>query len=142
MQNEVEAFFSDLQRDHLKAMGFKKVRHTFSRARPGFTERIQFQGSSWNDPERPWTFYLNYGIQFHGVPPRTSDRDLPGTHCLTRIGWLVPGAPKDFALSGDRDELKRRLASLVDQASARVAGQLQELRERYVATPTPRLSLA
>jgi len=101
MRDKVEQFFSRLDTVHLKPMGYKKQRHTFARDLDGFTERVQFQGSAWNDQEATWRFYVNFGIQFHGLPPRSPDRDLPGPHCWTRIDALVPDAPKDFELTGE-----------------------------------------
>jgi len=79
-----DAFISELHSIHLKPRGFKKTRHTFIRSRDGYTEHYQIQGSAWNDREGPWTFYLNCGISFDGLPPRSPDRDFPRTHAWMR----------------------------------------------------------
>jgi len=141
MQDKVEGFFSRLHAIYLKPSGYKKSRHTFVRERDGFTERIQFQGSSWNSRDSAWRFYVNFGIQFHGLPSRTPDRDLPGTHCWTRIDGLVDGAPKEFDVTGDDDKLARDIAFLLEQASDRVTAEISKLRGRYENAPTPRLSV-
>lgn len=140
MREDVENFFSRLQTVRFKPLGYKKQRHTFSRDGSGFTERVQFQGSAWNDRNRPWRFYVNFGIQFHGLAPRNPDRDLPGTHCWARIDHLVPGAPKEFDVIAAVDSLAAQIAALVEQASRRVVEQLDALRECYEAKRTPRLS--
>lgn len=60
----VDSFFTELQKTHLKGLGYKKERRTFSRELPEYIERIQFQGSQWNSPGEPWRFYINVGVQF------------------------------------------------------------------------------
>ena len=120
MHESVERFFSQLHGDYLKPLGYKKHRHTFVRELDGFTERVQFQGSSWNDNESPWRFYVNFGIQFHGLPPQAPDRDLPATHCWTRIDSIIVDAPKESNLTGVDDDLARNIALLLDQASKRI----------------------
>lgn len=134
-------FFSDLHRLHLKAKGYRKQRHTFTRDHPDFTERVQFQGSAWNSSGSPWRFYINFGVQFRSLPPRLPDRDLPGTHCWTRIESLVPEAPAEFELASQHDKLSVDLVRFVEMASQRVAQQIDAVRERYEKTRSPRLSL-
>src|SRR5688500_4939575 len=101
MRDLAKNFFSTLHAAHLKRMGYAKERNTFTRKLDGFTERIQFQGSAWNSGDGSWRFYMNFGVQFHGLPARSPERDLPGTHCWARIQSIVPEAPASFDLDGD-----------------------------------------
>src|SRR5438046_2062639 len=98
MRDSVTQFFSRLHREHLKARGYKKVRYTFSRDMGGYTERIQFQGISWNDANSPWRFYITFGVEFPDLPSRSPCRDFPATHCWARIERVVPGAPNQYDL--------------------------------------------
>jgi len=134
-------FFSDLHRSYLKGKGYRKQRHTFTRDHPGFTERVQFQGSAWNSSGSPWRFYINVGVQFRDLPPRLPDRDLPGTHCWARIESLVPEAPSEFELTSQQHQISADLVRLVEMASQRVAQQIDAVRERYEETRSPRLYL-
>lgn len=107
MNDVIEEFFSLFHTGHLKRRGYTKKRRTFSRKLTGFTERIQIQGSVWNAGALPWHFYVhfyvNFGVQFDRLPPRSPDRDLPETHCWTRIDSIVPEAPREFdLLEGDQ----------------------------------------
>ncbi len=139
MAELVEQFLSRLHATHLKAAGYKKKGHTFSRKRADFTERIQLQGSAWNDGRGPWRFYVNVGILFDGMPPRHPDRDFPGTHCWTRIENLVRGAPPELELSDNQEDVARRLAALIEDASTRLGREIDGLRRRYEAQGSPRL---
>jgi hypothetical protein len=141
MQAVVQQFFSRLHTSYLKAKGYKKQRHTFRRDLKGFTEHVQFQGSAWNGGDSRWRFYVNFGVQFHGLPPRDPDRDLPGTHCWTRIESIVPEAPSELTLVGEDDHLASELALHLERASDRVAQEISLLRKRYEKTSAPRLSL-
>jgi hypothetical protein len=47
------------------------VGNVLPRLMKGFTERVQFQGSAWNGGDSAWRFYVNFGVQFHGLPPRS-----------------------------------------------------------------------
>jgi hypothetical protein len=142
MQPIVREFFARLHNSHLKARGYRKQRNTFSRERAGFTERVQFQGSSWNSRgDESWLFHVNFGVQFHGLPPRSQDRDLPGTHCWARIESIIPGVPSQFHIVGDDRQLAGELASHLELASERVAKHVDLLRKRYEESGTPRLSL-
>jgi hypothetical protein len=88
MQKWVSNFFSELHRNHLKQLGFKKVRHTFSRDAGDYGERINFQGSAWNFSNEPWDFYINVGMEFKDLPAREYWTLLPHTHWSRRIGEL------------------------------------------------------
>jgi hypothetical protein len=141
MRDTVKEFFSRLHATHLRPRGYRKERHTFTRELNGFTERIQFQGSAWNSGDSSWRFFVNFGVQFHGLPPRSPDRDLPGTHCWTRIESIVPEAPAEFGLTGDDDLLAANLVVYLERASQCVENEIGVLRKRYKETRIPRLSL-
>lgn len=72
MNQSVESSLSEFHRQQLKPLGFKKVRHTFSRDKETYVERFNFQGSAWNTSEsnEPWLFYINVGIEFKDLPDR------------------------------------------------------------------------
>jgi hypothetical protein len=131
---------SELHRESLKPAGFRKERSTFSRDRRAYTERFNFQGSSWSS----WVetlFYLNVGVEFAEFGP--ADRDwvyFKRTHWACRIDELVPGAPDDWRCgeATDRAALKAQLAELVTRASEQIAARLPELRAAYLAWIAPR----
>jgi len=119
------------------------VRHTFSRDMDGYTERIQFQGSSGNDSDGPWRFYINLGVEFTDLPPRTPCRDFPATHCWTRIEHIVPDAPKQYDLPDTSTaEFASELAGYLDCASRQSARQIRQIRSSYEQRPSPRLTTA
>jgi hypothetical protein len=143
MPKATEDFLSRLHREYLKPRGYKKSRHTFSRDCGAFTERFQLQGSAWNEASGPWRFYVNVGVEFHGVPPRKPARGFPGTHCWTRIENLVPGAPVEYDLPlADQDAFAAAVSGYVKAASERLASGIGGVRSAYDESPTPQLSLA
>lgn len=135
-----DKFFSELHRHHLRAKGYRKERRVFSRDHAEFTERVQFQGSSWNSSGSPWVFYVNVGVQFRDLPRRRPDRDLPHSHCWARIESIVPDAPQEFEFGSDDERLAGKLVHLLDLAHAEVSRRLSDLRERYEKTGNPWLS--
>ncbi len=100
MKRWVEDFFSEFHRHHLKPLGFKKVRHTFSRDLGDYVERFNFQGSAWNssDEKDPWLFYINVGVEFRDLPPRTPCLDFPKTHWWQRIEHIALNASDSYNL--------------------------------------------
>lgn len=141
MRDSVSQFFSRLHRDYLKPRGYKKVRHNFSREADGYTERVQFQGSAWNDSSRPWTFYINFGIEFASLAPRTPCRDFPSTHCWTRIEYLVADAPDRYDIpDADTTGFAAEIAGYVARASEQVRVQISQIRRVYEQTHSPRLT--
>jgi len=128
-----EQFLSDLHRLYLKPRGYRKVRHSFSRAMDGYAEQFEFQGSSFNDASRPWRFYINVRVEFPDVPHRPP----------VRIESVVSGAPKEFDLPAPHaDTFVSEIAGLLASASDQVASQLPEIRQAFieqrywVGTPT------
>jgi len=122
MEAFVKNFFSVLHRDHLKPRGYTKERFTFSRDAGEFVERVQFQGSQWNSAGEPWQFYINVGVQFKDLPPRSPDRDFPRTHAWSRIENIVPGIPAKYQVSPTTvAALASELNTLLAQASASVS---------------------
>src|SRR5688500_18080618 len=103
---------SELHRESLKPAGFRKEGNTFSRDHEVYTERFNFQGSSWSS----WAetlFYLNVGVEFSEFGP--AERDwvyFRRTHWAGRIDELVPGAADDWRCGAttDRAALKAQLA--------------------------------
>lgn len=95
-------FTALLHSAYLKPIGFKKVRRTFSREHERHIERYQLQGSAWNTDGMPWTFYLNCGITFIGVPRRHPDRDFPHAHASMRAGYFTDAAMPQYDVSYEK----------------------------------------
>ena len=141
MRESVKAFFTGLHREHMKPRGYTKQRHTFSRDVAGYTERVQFQGSDWNNAESPWRFYINFGVQFADIVRRTPDRDFPQTHCWTRIEHIVPDAPKQYDIpDSEVAAFTAQIAAYVAAASDTTARHIDGVREDYERTRIPRLT--
>lgn len=142
MRESAKEFFSRLHQSHLKPSGYKKVRQTFSRNLGDYSERIQFQGSAFNDASRPCRFYINFGVEFHELRPRIPCRDFPETHCWTRIQKIVPGAPSHYDLpEKDVAGFAERISSLLASASGTVAQGVQGLRQTYKKMKSSRLTI-
>lgn len=122
----VNAFLRVLHQKYLKPLGYTKTRHTFTRVFDEYTERIQIQGSAWNEAKGPWTFYVNFGIAFHDLPPRTPCRDFPGTHIWWRVQDLVPRCPAQYKFSHrNSGALAEPLAKTIARASVKVESQIR-----------------
>jgi len=131
MQDSIKLFFSELHKNHLKSRGYTKERHTFSRDMGKYTEKIQFQGCSWNDSKGPWGFYVNYGIQFHDLPPAVPV-DFSRTHCSARLDSLIGNSPKHFHIrENNSNELAQEISDCVDNLSKFIAERFDFIRESY-----------
>ena len=129
MRTDVAGFFAALHERHLKAMGFRKSRLRFQRARDGYVEHVRFQGSAWSSRAEPWTFYVNVGIELPD-PPRRS-RGWGALHAQGRIEGLLPSVPASFDLdAGSADALLELLPRLVEEATARLSEMVPLVRER------------
>ena len=138
MNEAVKDFFSSLHREHLKPRGYTKTRHTFSRDMGNYTERIQFQGSAWNDSNSPWRFYINFGVEFHDLPPRTPCRDFPATHCWTRIPAVTPSGAAEYDLPQSvPPDFAAQIAASLQHGSEHVARTLQQIRSAYESKSWP-----
>jgi hypothetical protein len=136
------AVASELYQSHLKALGFRKERSTFTRHRNGYVELFHISGSQWNAGDEPWLFYLEVGVQFDEIPPRAGARGIwRRVHALGRIGKLVPGAPESFEVnSSSVAPVSQDLAALVAVASERLPNLLERVRVRArkgLASPLP-----
>ncbi|MEP6896698.1 MAG: DUF4304 domain-containing protein [Chloroflexota bacterium] len=85
-------FLSEFHKTHLKPLGFKKVRRTFSRDMGSYWERFNFQGSDSNGING-WKFYLNVGVEFKDLPAESYWAGFPNTHWTSRIEGLVKNSP-------------------------------------------------
>ncbi|MGB4812658.1 MAG: DUF4304 domain-containing protein [Methylophilaceae bacterium] len=129
----VEPFFSDLHKAHLKSLGYKKIRHTFSRELPDYIERVQLQGSAWNSSGKSWLFYINIGIQFSDLPRSELDRDFPNTHAHGRIGSIVKSETSFFELTEkNSNEMLIIIAGLLVEASAALKNMALDQRLKYL----------
>lgn len=126
--------FAELHREHLKPLGFKKVRQTFSRDRGAYWERFNFQGSHWNAGD-DWTFYLNVGVEFKDLGPPRYCSYLVNTHWGGRVGALVPDAPNEWTgnIWMEAEPLKAQLHDFIVRASAVLAERADEFRAEYLA---------
>jgi len=142
MRESAKKFFSGLHQTYLKPKGYKKVRQTFSRAVGDYTERVQFQGSAFNDSSRPCRFYINFGVEFHDLRPRVPCRDFPETHCWTRIEAIFPGVPSQYDLPDESvADFTEHIATLLASASDSVAQRIQVIRQSYAETKSSRLTI-
>jgi len=129
----LDQFSSVLHMLHLKPRGYRKVRHTFSRQRDGYAEHFQFQGSSWNDENSDWRFYLNCGISFDGLPRRSPDVDFPRTHASTRAEHIVPAALPHYEINAiDPAHLVPDIVAVVDTCSEYFARRHEYLMDAYL----------
>jgi hypothetical protein len=103
-----------------------------------YTERIQFQGSAWNDSNLPWRFYINIGVEFHDLPPHPPRRDFPATHCWTRIEEITPDADAEYDLpQAVPPDFAAGIADLLRRASEHVARTSQQIRTAYESKSHP-----
>ena len=131
-----DAFTSELHATHLKPLGFKKTRHTFSRSHEGFTERYNIQGSAWNDHDGPWTCYVNCGISFDELPPRNPDSDFPRTHAWMRAQHFTSRALPQYDITPDNLASSAALvADVILQCSDYFRRRHTYLREHYEQQP-------
>lgn len=126
-------FMRALHEDHMKPHGYTKRRFVYSRAMEGYVERVRLKGSPWNDPERPWRFAVDFGIEFDGLS--VEDAEFPNTHAFAGLEEIVADASGDYALrhrlSGD---LASRLMDRLDpgRQAVRVA-DVRALRQELAA---------
>jgi hypothetical protein len=127
-----DAFVARLHVEHLKPLGFKKTRHTFVRAHAAYAEHYQVQGSAWNNKDGPWTCYLNCGISFNGLPPRSPDRDFPRTHAWMRAGRFAKGARSQYDVTADNMlGLVEEIAGVIRECSNYFEARHGALRHAY-----------
>ena len=122
-----------LHRKYLKPLGFGKVRRTFSREHKEYIERYQLQGSAWNTDGMPWTFYLNCGITFIGLPRREPDRDFPHAHASMRAGYFTDLASPHYDDTYERmDLIAETLAETINDVSQFFMRRCENLIECYL----------
>ena len=134
MKAWLPTLLSELQREHLKAAGFRKDGRTFSRDREAYWERFHFQGSSWNGAGVRWRFYVNAGIEFKDLPERRFWSHFAHTHWAGSVEHLVPEAPAqwEYDESTDRTAVKAHLATILIAASRVLDRRADTLRAEYV----------
>jgi hypothetical protein len=128
-----DEFTSLLHREYLKPLGFKKVRRTFSREHERHIERYQLQGSAWNTDGMRWTFYLNCGITFIGLPRRQPDPDFPHAHAYMRAGYFTDKALAQYDVSRDHMVLiAEGVRDAINEVSGFFARRCEHLRASYL----------
>lgn len=135
MQDWAKQFISRLHRDSLRPLGFRKQRHTFSRERESHTERVQIQGSSWNDPDGlRWTFYLNAGLYFPELPEPIGNRGFVHTHVYARLRQFDARCKDAFELTeANESETQQAVTSSIVTACNAFERDIVELK-RFAAT--------
>ena len=126
-------FLSEFHKTHLKSMGFKKVRRTFSRDMGLYREKFNFQGSDSNGISG-WRFYLNVGVEFKDLPPENRWSYFPNTHWAARSESLVEHSPKEwmYDLETNKELLAKRLLEVMNIASQVIVSDVKEIREDYL----------
>ena len=117
----------------LEAVWFPKEGRTVSRDCGSYWERINFQGSAWNDANSG-RFYINVGIEFKDLAPRKLWSLMPHTHWADRLERIVKEAPSQWGYDSQTDragmktQMGRHLAAVGPLLQARAA----EIREEYL----------
>lgn len=135
MKNWLDEFLSELHKEHLKKLGFKKVRRTFSRDMGGYWERFNFQGSSCNYSDvEDWRFYINLGVEFKDLTPRRNWSLFPPTHWSERIRQVVKSAPEYvvYNKTTNKEELAEKLEAYILEASRKMSEEIKGLRSYYL----------
>ena len=126
-----DTFARHLHIEHLKALGFRKLRKNFSRDRGDYIEHFQIQGSAWNDASSPWVFYLNCGITFSGLP--IPDHGHVGTHASCRANVFTRRARAQDEVTVDTmAEVARHVHLVICDVSAYFGQRHTALRESYL----------
>lgn len=135
MKKWLDEFLSEFHKNHLKELGFKKVRRTFSRDMSNYWERFNFQGSSWNSSdEENWRYYINVGIEFKDLDERKYWSYFPHTHWSGRIESVVNESSElgEYSERTDKTELAEKLEKYILEASAKMANEIKGLRAHYL----------
>lgn len=126
-----DSFARQLHIEHLKDLGFKKIRKNFSRDRGLYVEHFQIQGSAWNDASSPWVFYLNCGITFSGLPLPT--HAYMGTHASCRASLFTRRAnAQDEVTLATMTEVVDYVCQVIIDVSAYFDQRHNVLRECYL----------
>jgi len=135
MKKWLDEFLSDFHKIHLKNLGYKKKYHTFSIDRGTYWERYNFQGSAYNPTEgNEGTFYLNVGVEFKDLEPRTSWTWFGNTHSAWRLHCdaTVPGGGWEYDEKLNKEELMHKLLDLIEETSQEIAEGIADIRSRYL----------
>ena len=127
-----DEFTALLHREYLKPIGFTKIRRTFSREHEIHIERHQLQGSAWNTEGMTWTFYLNCGITFIGLPRREPDRDFPHSHASMRAGYFTDLALSQYDVTHDSmASIAENVRDVINEVSRYFTRRCEHLRASY-----------
>jgi hypothetical protein len=135
MKKWLDEFLSEFQKNNLKALGFKKVRRTFSRDMGDYWERFNFQGSMSNYPDvKNWRYYINLGVEFKDLEARRYWSLFPNTHWSERIESVVKEAPAmyEYNENTNKNELAEKLKGYILEASQKMSQEIKVLREYYL----------
>ena len=131
--NDGDRFTSALHQQILKPLGFRKSARTFSRTFDAYSEHFNIQGSAWNSPGEPWTFYVNCAISFPEIPVTSSGSGLWKYHAHTRLRHLVEDSPAEFQVSElNMAEVISEVSGLLARCSDYFQRRHQVIREAYI----------
>ncbi|MBL8125778.1 MAG: DUF4304 domain-containing protein [Pyrinomonadaceae bacterium] len=139
MRKWLDELASVLHRNYLKPIGFKKNARTFTRDQGEYLERINLQ-SGWSAPGmKKWTYYVNVGVVFKGIPLAGMSFGQPNVHWSQRIETIVGGAYKirRYSEEKDTDREATELAGYVIAASENVQKEIVNIRKLVVHRKKP-----
>ena len=89
-------------------------------------------GNRWNSGELPWLFYIDVGLELHGVPPKAGAKGLwRRCHAVGSMSALCAGLRQDFAAQPDMlEQAGKQVAEAIPILSRAVASQVQQVRIR------------
>lgn len=135
MNKWLDDFLSEFHKNHLKELGFKKIRRTFSRDMGDYWERFNFQGSSWNSSDtQDWRYYINLGVEFKDLEARRNWSYFPHTHWSGRIESVVKSASAigEYNENTNKKELAEKLKGYILEASQKMSDEMEGLRAHYL----------
>ena len=135
MKKWLDEFLTEFHKEHLKTLGFKKVRRTFSKDMGNYWERFNFQGSSWNYPgNEDWRYYINLGVEFKDLPSRRNWSYIPHTHWSGRIESVLKDASAvgEYNEDTNKKELAEKLKDYILEASRKMSEEIEGIRSHYL----------
>ncbi|MGD9561433.1 MAG: DUF4304 domain-containing protein [Pyrinomonadaceae bacterium] len=131
MKTWLDSLGSELHKNHLKALGYRKVRRTFSRDMGGYVERFNLQ-ASWNAPGlKQWSYFVNVGVEFNDLPKKENWFGQPNVHWSQRIESILENV-RDIGRYSERSnptEQAIKLARYISESSEIVGKEILGIRE-------------
>jgi hypothetical protein len=129
-----DLFVATLHERFMKPGGFKKKSRTFSRARSGYEEHFNVQGSAWNSADAAWRFYVNCAISFPDIPLADPGSGMWKFHAHTRLPKFVSEAPSEYDVTEQNlDALVTEVGDQLRKCSEYFSRRHLTLRESYLS---------